>query len=73
MIRPEDAKKKMELSKQMVAQKTVQHNLLSVKKNIIEEIEINIKDVTISVTYVSNNCYFHNYLLLIMNKVYYRN
>lgn len=54
MVRSEDAKKKMELSEQMTNQTTVQHNVLPVKKNIIEKIETNIKDVTISVTYVSN-------------------
>lgn len=57
MVRSEDAKKKLELSKQMATQKTVQHNILPVKKNIVEEIESNIKDVTISVTYVSNKYY----------------
>lgn len=57
MVRSEEAKKKMELSKQMATPKTVQHDVLPVKNNIVEKIETNIKDVTISVTYVSNKYY----------------
>lgn len=62
MVRPEDAKKKMKLSERMAAQKTVQHNnVLPVKQSILEEIGTNIKDIIISVTYVSNKYYCHNY------------